>query len=270
MGQRSMFAFVMLGIAGCTQGSNGSDHSGEALQMAYDFSVAQDRARCATHGVEYIGSAGPYAAYEVMDTASGTPYLECPDAVAPQADTYTMLCGAAGYFRRSDTRTLPTVDQQLKTKASSKSEAMIAALDTKGYKVGTCLRAKDFFNQRVPTMKPIADSGVTPPVDGGAYVPPGNYGDPDAPYSGVRLYLSGDTQAGDVHFVRMIGINFEQQQHNPSHSVPQICCNELGCALNTLPQPPPVPVSDGGGVYTASDGGTPGYDAGWVPPIIIY
>jgi hypothetical protein len=139
-----------------------------------------------------------------------------------------MLCGGTSFFA-PDREVASRVDIQLHVGGHE-----IAGMALSPIEMGRCSSAGDRYTDRIDIPEPdepadVPDLPSDIPVDL-----------PDEPeeVGGAELYLVPAPQVGALVLVRRIAVNLERSEHNPSHIIPAICCDEQDCGLYDLPEDP--------------------------------
>lgn len=187
--------------------------SGEDLvvdQTSFDFTVVADRALFRQEGLEYFGTVGPYAIYEVTG--------EDPRLVGPRvrfdsaARGLVMLCGASGYFGEEGSG-----DVEMKLYGGEDGDEELAGARVEALTVDEgCSQADDRFTDRVPSDDP------------------GEAGEATLHYTSeerIVLGIDGSPAVGSRILIRLAALDVPERDHNNASTIPAICCDEEYCTL---------------------------------------
>lgn len=206
----ALVPFLLAPLASCTADVSSSE-AAVVEQTVFDFTVVADRELFAEQDLEYFGTVGPYAIYEV--TGDDPKLLGPRVRFDSRAAGLVMLCGAASYFAGDGEAEEVTMslyggadgDEEL-------TQTRIAAITVDD----GCSEADDRFTERVPGDEPIdmttleytAEERITIGIDGFAPI-------------GSRLLL------------RVAALDVPDREHNNASTIPRICCDGEYCTLDS-------------------------------------
>ena len=187
--------------------------SGEDLvvdQTSFDFTVVADRALFREEGLEYFGTVGPYAIYEVT---GDEPRLVGPKVrFDSSARGLVMLCGASGYFADAEASNV-----EMKLYGGEDGDEELAGATVEAITVDDgCSDADDRFTDRVP--------GDEPDGSGEASL---HYTTEER----IIVGIEGTPPVGAKILIRIAALDVPEREHNNASTIPSICCDGEYCTL---------------------------------------
>ena len=181
-------------------------------QTVFDFTVVADRELFELKDLEFFGTVGPYAIYEVT---GDEPALDGPRVrFDSAAGGLVMLCGAGSYFAGDEggdmTMTLyggGSGEQEL-------TETRVAAIVADS----GCSDADDQFGERIPTEEPSGSATLYYTAE-----------------EDIRIGIQGDIPVGSKILLRLAAIDIPERDHNNANTIPRICCEGDYCTLAEAP-----------------------------------
>lgn len=205
----SSIFLVPFGAASCSAEVSKSGEDLVVDQTVFDFTVVADRALFREEGLEYFGTVGPYAIYEVTGDE--------PRLVGPRvrfdsaARGLVMLCGASGYFAEGDAS-----DVEMKLYGGAEGDEELAGTRVEAITVDDgCSDADDRFTDRVPSDEPEGGEATL------------EYTSEER----ITLGIDGSPPLGSKLLIRIAALDVPEREHNNASTIPRICCDGEYCTL---------------------------------------
>jgi hypothetical protein len=200
-------ACPLLGLS-CTADVSRSEGAVVTDRTTFDFTVNADRELFELKDLDFFGTVGPYAIYEVT---GDEPVLDGPRVrFDSQAGALVMLCGAAGYFSGDGggavTMKLYGGEEGDKELTQTRVEAITIE--------DGCSDADDQFGERVPSEEPSGSASVAYTAD-----------------EEIRITVDGSPPVGSLLLLRLVSVDIAERDHNNAQTVPRICCDGEYCTL---------------------------------------
>lgn len=181
-------------------------------QTVFDFTVVADRGLFELKDLEFFGTVGPYAIYEVT---GDEPALDGPRVrFDSAAGGLVMLCGAGSYFGADGggdaTMTLYGGDSGEQELTETRVAAIVAD--------SGCSDADDQFGERIPTEEPSDSATLYYTAE-----------------EEIRIGIQGDIPLGSKILLRLAAIDIPERDHNNANTIPRICCEGDYCTLADAP-----------------------------------
>ncbi len=197
---------ALLAAMGCSAQVDSVGGDLVTRQTRFDFTVKADRDLFAEDGVEFTGSVGPYAVYNVT---SENPRLVGPRVTHDRVrDGMVMLCGASNYFAPIR----DAADTDITVLGGATGEDEIVSARTEALMFDDCSEADDSFSTRPDTEPSEAELFL---VDGEQIV----------------IDWLPAPEIGSQVLIRIASLSEAARDHNDSHVIPTVCCDGSFCTL---------------------------------------
>lgn len=200
-----IFAAVLMGT-GCSAEVDSIGGDLVTHQTRFDFTVRADRDLFTEEGMEFTGSVGPYAVYNIT---GDNPRLVGPRVTHDRVrDGLVMLCGASNYFAP----VRDAEDTEMTLQGGAEGEDEIVSARTEALMFDDCSEADDSFSERPESEPAEAELFL---VDGEQLV----------------VEVSPEPMIGSQVLIRIASLSEAERDHNDSHVIPAVCCDGSFCAL---------------------------------------
>jgi hypothetical protein len=225
---------LIVALAGCDDSMLPANQRLE-VQTEYDLTVNDDRAKFHEQDMTFTGSVGPYAIYRVIGE---NPKLIGPYVQARRDLGYAMLCGGHKYFT-DDNR---AGNAMMTLHGGMHGELELCHSEQEPVPQGGCSPPKDVFGNPLPDGGSMDTSDDMGPSQPPMFNPPGDNSGDDGGAKAITPPTDGDVHqitvaltqtppVGSTVLVRRVALTNERQ-HNGSHVIPDICCENGVCTLH--------------------------------------
>ena len=200
-------------VVSCTADVSSEEGAVVVEQTVFDFTVVADRELFQLKDLEFFGTVGPYAIYEVTGSE---PALEGPRVrFDSRAGGLVMLCGAGSYFADEGGDALTMTLYGGDSGEEELTETRVAAIVADS----GCSDADDQFGERIPTEEPSGGEATL------------HYTAEEQ----IRIGIQGDIPLGSRILLRLAAIDIPEREHNNANTIPSICCEGDYCTLADAP-----------------------------------
>lgn len=180
-------------------------------QTVFDFTVVADRELFEARDLEFFGTVGPYAIYEVTG--------EEPALLGPRvrfdshARGLVMLCGAAGYFAGDGDAT----DVTMTLYGGEEGDEPLAETRVEAITIDDgCSDADDRFTERTPGEDESGSAMLYYTSE-----------------ERITIGMVGSLPIGSRILLRVAALDVPGREHNDADAIPRICCDGDYCSLDT-------------------------------------